>query len=709
VTVAGRRLRALAGIPVTALAGVGPKKLVGLGEMDIASILDLLTHYPRRYLDRTNQVTIRDLAVGEEALVLATVKRSEARKTRNNRSLVEVDVFDGSGYLRSTFFNQPWRAKQLIAGTEVALFGRVDSFQGRRQMTNPVVDLVGKKVGRVVPLYPQSEKSGLTTWELGDWIEEALNRAGTFADPLPASIRDDLDLVERTWAMRNIHLPETMAMAQAARKRLAFDELLRLQMIMLLRKRAIERDAQGIAHVTDGSLVGPFTASLPFPLTGAQQRAIAEITADMAGPLPMHRLLQGDVGAGKTLVAVVAMLTAVQGGHQAALMAPTEVLAEQHYAGIRVLIERAALEITDLSTLLGSRPVTVKLLTNRTTAAERRELAAGLTAGTVDILIGTHALIADAVEFARLGIAVIDEQHRFGVEQRAALRAKGAGHDPDLLVMTATPIPRTAAMTVYGDLDSTILDELPPGRTPIVTRWARGPMEISGAFEHLRNEVGAGRQAFVVCPLVEGSDKIQAASAAETFEELQGGELHGLRLGLLHGQMPAKDKEAVMADFRAKHLDVLVATTVVEVGVDVPNATVMMILSADRFGIAQLHQLRGRVGRGSHQSFCYLLGETNTAEGEARLLAIERSTDGFELAEVDLELRGEGTILGTRQKGRSDLKLASLRRDKDLVVSARAAAASIVDQDPVLIQHPELDDEIRLLVDVDEAEFLFKS
>jgi ATP-dependent DNA helicase RecG len=706
---APRRLRTLETVPITKLAGVGPKKLIGLGEMDISSVLDLLTHYPRRYLDRTNQVSIKDLAIGEEALVLATVKRSEARKTRNNRSLVEVDVFDGSGYLKATFFNQPWRSKQLIAGTEVAMFGRIDSFQGRRQMTNPVVDLVGSKVGRIVPLYPQSEKSGLTTWELGDWIAEALRRAGDFADPLPERFRNDLELVNRTWAMQQIHLPESMGAAQAARKRLAFDELLRLQLIMVLRKRAVERDSQGITHDLAASLVSQFEASLPFPLTGAQRRANAEISADMGSALPMHRLLQGDVGAGKTLVAVMAMLTAVQGGYQAALMAPTEVLAEQHYAGIRSLIEKASLEMKDETNLMGIRPVTVKLLTNRTTAAERRELAAGLTDGTVDILIGTHALIGDAVHFKQLGVVVIDEQHRFGVEQRAALRAKGNGQDPDLLVMTATPIPRTAAMTVYGDLDSTILDELPPGRTPIVTRWARGEMEVHAAFEHVKTEIAEGRQAYVVCPLVEGSDKIQAASATETYEDLQGGQLHGLRLGLLHGQMPSKDKEAVMNDFRAHRLDVLVATTVIEVGVDVPNSTVMVIISADRFGIAQLHQLRGRVGRGAHQSYCYLLGETNSPDGEARLLAVERSTDGFELAEVDLELRGEGSILGTRQKGRSDLKLASLRRDKDLVVSARQTAIAIVDEDPGLANHEDLVDEIRLFVDEAESEFLFKS
>ena len=329
--------------------------------------------------------------------------------------------------------------------------------------------------------------------------------------------------------------------------------------------------------------------------------------------------------------------------------------------------------------------------------------------GTVDFLIGTHALIGEQVEFKSLGVVVIDEQHRFGVEQRAALRAKGNGRDPDVLVMTATPIPRTAAMTVYGDLDTTILDELPPGRTPILTQWCRTEMEASGAYGHIREEIADGRQAYVVCPLVEGSEKIQARSATETFEELSGGELHGLRLGLLHGQLPSTEKEAIMSAFRRRDIDVLIATTVIEVGVDVANATIMCILDADRFGIAQLHQLRGRVGRGAAKSFCYLLAEPKTPDGEARLEAIERSTDGFELAEVDLELRGEGAILGTRQKGRSDLKLASLRKDKELVVLARETAIAIVGADPELVRSPELKDEIALFVDPEEAEFLFKS
>ena len=708
-----RRLRQLADIDVGRLERIGARRLAGLKEMEIDTVLDLLTHYPRRYLDRSTQVSVRELKVGEEALVLGTVKRSEVRKSRNNKTFVEVVIFDGSGYLKTTFFNQTWRAKQLVVGTDVAMFGRVDVFRDERKMTNPVVDLVGRKTGKIVPLYPQSDKSGLTTWEIGDWVEEALERAGTFVEPLADSWRDELDLVDRTWAMRQIHLPESMGAAQAARKRLAFDELLRMQLLLVMRKRAVERDSQGIVHTTaakpgHGRLVSQFLASLSFPLTDAQERAIEEIAGDLASPYPMHRLLQGDVGAGKTLVAVAAALVAIEGGFQAALMAPTEVLAEQHEIGIRQLLDTARLTVPAPDQLMGERPVSVKLLTNRTTVAERRELHAGLAAGTVDLLIGTHALLTDVVVFKALGVIVIDEQHRFGVEQRAILRSKGAGQDPDVLVMTATPIPRTAAMTVYGDLDSTILDELPPGRTPITTSWARTELEVANSYAHIRQQVGEGRQAYVVCPLVEGSDKIEAASATETFEDLGGGYLHGLRLGLLHGQMASPDKEVMMSAFRAGTLDVLVATTVIEVGVDVPNATVMVILDADRFGIAQLHQLRGRVGRGAARSYCYLISSTETPDGVARLEAIEKSTDGFELAEVDLELRGEGTIMGTRQKGRSDLKLASLRRDKAMVVEARRVATSIVNDDPEMANNVELRDEIQLFVDPEEAAFLFK-
>ena len=707
-----RRLVQLQSIGVEVLEKVGAKRAEKLEQVGVKTVLDLLTYYPRRYLDRSGEKSIRDLKPGEEALILANIKRVDAKRTRNNKSMVEVVVSDGPSYLTVTFFNQPWRAKQLVPGTEVALYGRMELFRGSKRMTSPVVDLIGNRTGRIVSLYPQSEKVGLTTWEVSDWMEEALDRAGDLVDPLPAEWRDELDLVGRTWAMRQIHLPESMGAAQAARKRLAFDELLRLQVELVMRKHAVERDSIAIQHVVDvpDGLVTRFETSLPFELTGAQRRANTEIAADLAGPHPMHRLLQGDVGSGKTVVAVTAMLHAVEGGYQAALMAPTEVLAEQHYFGIRDLVSRAGLEVTDPSVLAGRRPVRVALLTNRTTAAERRELHAALRSGGIDLLIGTHALIAEAVSFHRLGVVVIDEQHRFGVEQRAALREKaGTAHDPDVLVMTATPIPRTAAMTVYGDLDSTVLDELPPGRTPIVTVWARTETDVAGAWETVRNEVSAGRQAYVVCPLVDGSEKVQARSATDTFEELSGGELHGLRLGLLHGQLPSSEKESVMGAFRSADLDVLVATTVIEVGVDVANATVMVIIDADHFGIAQLHQLRGRVGRGVHASTCFLLSEPKTPDGEERLAALVRSTDGFELAEVDLELRGEGTILGTRQKGKTDLKLASLRRDKALVGEARRVAMAIVGSDPSLAGHVELEAEIRLFVDADEAEFLFKS
>jgi ATP-dependent DNA helicase RecG len=705
-----RSLISLAEKPVTLLAGVGPKKAAALKEVGVTSILGLLTYYPRRYLDRTNQADIADLVDGDEAMVLATVKRVNSRRTRAGRTMVELDVFDGSSYLKCTFFNQPWRAKQLKVGTEAVFFGKVERYKGRRQMTNPVVDLIGDRTGRIVPVYPQSEKVDLTTWEIGGWMAEALERAGELVDPLPLRFRDGLDLVDRTWAMRQIHAPESMGAAQAARKRLAFDELLRLQVVLVVRKRALEREALGIRHRISGPLLERFQSLLPFSLTKAQQRAMAEIADDLAGPHPMHRLLQGDVGSGKTVVALHALLTAVEGGHQGALMAPTEVLAEQHFFGVREML--AELTVPDQMSLLGERPVRVELLTNRTTALERNRLQAGLESGDVDLLIGTHALLGEAVRFRSLGVIVIDEQHRFGVDQRAALRAKG-GVDgeavPDVLVMTATPIPRTAAMTVYGDLDSTILDELPAGRQPVTTQWARGPLEETAAWDRVRTEVAAGRQAYIVCPLIEESEKIQASSASQEYERLRTDVFPDLRLSLLHGQMPAKDKEAAMTAFRRGEVDVLVSTTVIEVGIDVANATVMVIESADRFGIAQLHQLRGRVGRGAAISWCYLLGDGLTPEAETRLEALVASQDGFYLAEVDLELRGEGTILGVRQKGRSDLKLASLRRDRDLVAEARDTAFAVVDGDPGFAEHPELALEVRDLVDEEEQEYLFRS
>ncbi len=700
---------------VTRLKGVGERKAEGLAAVGVETMLDLLTYYPRRYVDRTNEGRIGDLVVGEEALVLVTVERTTARRTRGRppKVLVTSEVSDDSGRLRLTFFNQGWRERQLTPGTSAAVFGKLEIYAGRKQMTNPVVDLLGRggnRTGRIVPIYPQSEKAGLSTWEVGEWVAEALRRSAPrgLADPVPEWVLDRFDLVTRGEALAGIHAPESMAHKEVARRRLVLDELLRVQLALVQRKRHIERTTRGIAQATDGPLVDAFVARLPFELTADQREAIAAIAADLAAPHPMHRLLQGDVGAGKTVVAVATLLAAVQGGHQGAFMAPTEVLAEQHAAGIRALLD--GVEVPDAGTsLFGARPVRVELLTNRVGAADRRRILADLAAGQVDVAIGTHALIQEGVEFASLGVVVIDEQHRFGVEQRAALRDKaGGGPVPDVLVMTATPIPRTAAMTVYGDLDVTVIRSLPSGRQPIESTWARSDDEEEEVWEAVRREVAAGRQAYVVTPLIEESEKLDARSAEETFSSLEMGPLAGLRLGLLHGRLGSADKEATMHQFRGGRLDVLVATTVIEVGVDVPNATVMVILDADRFGIAQLHQLRGRVGRGSERSWCYLVSRSTSPEAEARLGALVETTDGFALAEVDLDLRGEGTIMGERQKGRSDLKLASLRRDRDWVERAREVAFAIVDADGGLEAHPDLAAEVALFLDEDDQEFLLK-
>jgi ATP-dependent DNA helicase RecG len=698
----------LADIDVGRLRGVGERKREALAAFEIENVLDLVTTYPRRWVDRTNEARIEDLVTGTEALVLVTVRSVAKRLLRNRRTMVTANVGDGTGRMQVVFFNQPWRERQLTEGLQVALFGKAEEYRGGLQMTNPIVDLIGDRTGRIVAIYPQSEKVQLTTWELASWIENALERCQPrgVADPVPDAVRRRLGMVGRGDALRSIHLPETMREKEAARRRLAFDELLRVQLLLVMRKRALEHEARGVRHTIDGGLVRRFHDHLPYSLTGAQQRVIAEISADLAAPHPMHRLLQGDVGSGKTVVAVSTMLTAVQGGHQGALMAPTEVLAEQHASSVRSLLD--GVTVPDPGNLFGDRPLRVELLTNRVGGADRREVLAGLADGTVDIAIGTHALIQEGVAFHSLGAVVVDEQHRFGVEQRAALRDKSSGAVPDLLVMTATPIPRTAAMTVYGDLDVSVLDELPPGRTPIATKWANGPLLEAEVWADVREQVAAGRQAYVVCPLIDESEKLEVSSAEETYLRLAAGELTGLRLALLHGRLSPADKEMTMDLFRAGRLDVLVATTVIEVGVDVPNATIMVVLDADRFGIAQLHQLRGRVGRGEHVSRCWLVTQ-HTDESSPRVEAIVASTDGFELAEVDLELRGEGTLMSTSQKGRSDLKLASLRRDRELVALARDAAFEIVDADPTLASHPDLADELDLLFTERDESFLAKS
>jgi ATP-dependent DNA helicase RecG len=634
------------------------------------------------------------------------------------KARTELRITDDSGYLRITFFNQPWRARQFPEGSEAMFFGKVTDYRGQKQLANPEVDLLDEEDRlQITAIYRQSDKLRLYSRDFRGWVGESLRRTRELVEPLPGWALDEHDFVDRTAAFRGIHIPESMAEAEAARRRLVFDELLRIQLALVMRKRRIEATSQGIEHVTSGALVDRFLSALPFELTRDQHTVMGEITADLARPIPMHRLLQGDVGAGKTVVAVTALLAAVQGQHQGAFMAPTEVLAEQHFSTIRPFLEGITVP-DDGASLFGERPLTVELLTNRVAGKERQRVLAALAAGEVDLVVGTHALIQEAVEFHSLGVVVIDEQHRFGVEQRAALREKSAGGVvPDVLVMTATPIPRTAAMTVYGDLDVSVLGEKPAGRQPIVTTWAKGDEEEAAVWQRVRAEVGEGRQAYVVCPLIGESEKLEVASAEETFARLEADDLSGLSLGLLHGRLPAAEKEAAMTAFRERRTQVLIATTVIEVGVDVPNATVMVVLDADRFGIAQLHQLRGRVGRGAAASYCYLVtgsggaegDEEERAQGNARLEALVRTEDGFELAEVDLDIRGEGTIFSERQKGRSDLKLASLRRDRTAVEAARRAAERIVDEDPELADHPELADELRVFLDPEDEAFLFKS
>ena len=729
-----RRLRELGDVSVSQLRHVGEKRLAALGSLGIDNVFDLLTVYPRRYLDRTKRVDLSDLNVGDEAAVYGEVEKVSSRRTRQGRVMVEVTVSDDGDSFKVVFFNQAWRERQLTLGVQALFFGKVSDYKGKRQMTNPVVDVIvgasgeerdASKVGRVVAIYPASGKAGLTSWEMGGFIEESLRRAGPLFDPLPSNELAALELVDRTRAYWGIHLPSDVDEPQRARRRLAFDEFLRLQVLLALRRQRLEASSAGIRHAFDvsdldvapGELLGP-TASLVrrylaghrYTLTGAQRRVLEEIAHDMSSSLPMHRLLQGDVGSGKTMVALAAMLASLDGGRQSVLMAPTEVLAEQHVASLRRDLE--GLSVLDEAVLGGERPLSVQLLTGRVRAKERLGVLEGLLSGSIDVLVGTHALLNDEVRFKSLGLVVIDEQHRFGVEQRAALRDEGRarsneGADPDLLVMTATPIPRTAAMVIFGDLDVSVVDEMPEGRRPIVTTWARSDGEVDECWRRVREEVAAKRRAYVICPLVEDSERVEATSAVEERTRLALHELRGLSVGLLHGQMKSSEKEEVMNQFRAGELDVLVATVVIEVGVDVPEASVIVIEDAWRFGLAQLHQLRGRVGRSAQQSYCYLLGTPPNDEGEQRLTALVGSNDGFELAEIDLEMRGEGTLLGSRQKGRSDLKLAKLKSDEDLLVSAQRLAVSIVRDDDTTLA--DMVDELRMFVDDDEATYLFKS
>jgi ATP-dependent DNA helicase RecG len=647
--------------PVETLAGVGPAVRRKLARLGLVTVGDVLAHRPRRYEQPAPERTIAELFGDEEAVIEVTVRRASGRR-RGRLHVLTASVTDASGEIRATWFNQPWLEEKLTPGTRVRLRGRPNRFG----FAVDAYDLgEAAETADFAPVYPASEE--LSQKQLRSIAESALAYARAAGDTLPAATRAAERLSLRPDALVALHRPRSLDEAETARRRLALEELLVLQ--LALARRAAEREAaRAVALPPPAELAGRYREALPFTLTRAQERAIAEIDADIASTTPMQRLLQGDVGSGKTVVALYALLRAVEAGRQGALMAPTETLAEQHFFTVEELCAR-----------LGVR---VALLTSALPAREHATVRQLIASGDVAIAVGTHALIQREVEFADLAVAVVDEQHRFGVEQRSAL---AEGRSPHVLHMTATPIPRTLALTVYGDLAVSEIDRPPENRRPIVTAWVTEERS-SEAYERLRRHLADGRQAYVVCPLIEASETTLARAAEAEAERLRGAELHDFRVGCLHGRLRPAARRDVMREFKDGAIDVLVATTVIEVGVDVPNATIMIVQEADRFGLAQLHQLRGRVGRGAEQSYCLLVSrakEELTDTARERLEAMVATTDGFELAERDLELRGEGTLLGARQSGLSDLRFTRLRQDRELLEHARELARTVPDEGPL--------------------------
>jgi len=663
--------------PITRLPGIKKGYAQRMANLGVETIGDMLELYPRRYDDYRSLKTINQLEYGEEVTIIGTVWDTHARETRRGGTIVTSTLSDGTATIQATWFNQPWLVDKLKSGSQIVISGKVDQYLGRLVFQSPEWEPLDKQLvhtGRLVPVYPLTQ--GVTQ----KWLRRLMKQTVDYwtqrlPDHLPEASRERLGLPSLDGAMRQIHFPDSWDDLETARRRLAFDEFLLIQ-LGVLRQRREWRSQPGCPVAVDEELVKNFVSSLPFSLTGAQQKVLNEVINDLRQAIPMSRLLQGDVGSGKTVVALGAMLVTAADGGQAALMAPTEILAEQHYRTIASMLEKSQPASQDPRFAL-------RLLTGSTPQAERDAFYQEIAAGQVKLVVGTHALIQEGVEFNDLRLAIIDEQHRFGVQQRATLRDKGAGN-PHVLVMSATPIPRTLALTLYGDLDLSVIDEMPPGRQAVITSWLQ-PLERERAYSFVRSHVEQGRQAFIICPLVEESEKIEAKSAVEEHARLQKEIFPDLRLGLLHGRMKADEKDNVMRQFRDGDLHILVSTAVVEVGIDVPNASVMLVEGANRFGLAQLHQFRGRVGRGAHQSYCLLLADAPTPDAEARLRVISETNDGFELAEEDLKLRGPGEFFGTRQSGLPDIKLAKLS-DASLLEMARNEAKSFFESDPDLSQ-----------------------
>jgi len=696
------KLVAVAATPdssVTVLSGISRATEGRLSRLGIRTVRDLLYHFPVRYHDYSEVRPIADLVLDEEQTVIGNIW-SVSATVIGRRKATEALVSDGSGTIRVIWWSGHWMAQRLRQGMKVALSGKVTQFRNRLQMDGPEVEALGSEslnTRRLVPVYPLTE--GIDQRHMRTWLRQAVDRfAPKLHDALPDKVREGHNLLPLPEAVRQVHFPDSHELKDEARRRLAFEELLHIELGVVRRRRQWQAGGRAPRLPVPAAVREGFARSLPFELTDDQRRAMDEVFADISGDIPMSRLIEGDVGTGKSVVAAAALLAAVANGYQGAIMAPTEILAEQLFHTFKRILEgETGAAGSGAGVLDGDgqvyarlrppyldRPLRMALLKGSLSSERKKAAQEGIRSGDVSIAVGTHALVQEGVEFARLGLAVVDEQHRFGVEQRAALREKG--ESPHMLVMTATPIPRTLALTVYGDLDVTVIRQMPPGRPPVKT-WRVTPQQRSHAYNFLRNKVREGKQAYVIFPLVEESEAVQARAAVQEYERLSTEVFPDLRLGLLHGRMAASEKEDVMRAFRDHELDVLVSTAVVEVGVDVPNATVIMIEGADRFGLAQLHQFRGRVRRSSDQGYCFLISDNVTEDAMERLRIMETTSDGFELAEKDLELRGPGEYFGTRQSGVPDLKVARLT-DIHLIEEARSAASSLLDADPDL-ERPE--------------------
>jgi len=684
--------------PVTIVKGISTSLSGKFGKLGVKTVRDLLYFFPHRHIDYSKMKLISQLVEGEEQTIVANVWQAQETRPGGRRS-AEAIVGDETGNIRVVWFNQPYLAKKLTTNTRIMLSGRVSLFRGLHVFQSPEWEIVEGQdlihTARLVPVYPLTQ--GLRPRQVRKLMKEFIDLwVGRVPEFLPPEMRKRLNLLELPAAISQAHYPEDEVTKDKARVRLAFDELFLLQLGVMSKKRDWQESRPGSPFDIKKPVVDKFLDSLPFTLTSAQDKVLKEILADLGQTKPMSRLLQGEVGSGKTVVATAALLVAAANGYQGAFMAPTEILAEQHFATICQLLSKLGQEEGEgyLKSYSGflERPLKVALLIGDIKQAGKKQIQKQIFEGDIDILIGTHALVQKGVGFHKLGLAVVDEQHRFGVEQRSALREKG--FNPHMLVMTATPIPRTLALTLYGDLDLSVIDELPPGRQTVKTKWLK-PNQRESAYAFVRKQVKESRQVFILCPLIEESEAIIAQAAVVEYERLSQEVFPDLKLGLLHGRLSSADKDAVMGEFRGGGLDILVSTPVIEVGIDIPNATVMLIESADRFGLSQLHQFRGRVGRGEEQSYCMLLAENPSEVARERLDIIENVQDGFKLAEEDLKMRGPGEFFGTRQSGLPDLRMAKIS-DVAILELARNEAINLFEVDPGLerVEHKLLGHEM---------------